>query len=215
MVPPAGFCCRQSRSPNRSGISAFGKHGWSGTIWEHFTTYQSEKLWVKACVWVDGFPSFRSRANGCLSCMLSTSNCRASRMPPIGVQSGRNPATQFRIQFWILTVFGGFARTVAPSEIGSKIGFRNRIQNWIRPFRFWGATSDAKLDTKWGILGLCIVGCTTWHPAGPGRHLFKNYYYYSVLPTTWFSGALGCLSMLPLIIWVFAVGIARWPYIVN
>ena len=59
---------------------------------------------------------------------------------------------------------------------------RNRIQNWISKsdpkldpsIRLWDAKSDAKLDTQWGLLGLCIVGCTTGHPAGPGRHLFKE-----------------------------------------
>ena len=108
-----------------------------------------------------------SWVNGCLSGMLSASNCRASRMPPRGGQSGRNPATQFRIQFRILTVFGGLARTIVFSDIGSKIGFRNRVPNWIRPFRFWDARSDAKLETQWGNLVLCIVGCTTGTQPGP------------------------------------------------
>ena len=71
---------------------------------------------------------------------------------------------------------GGFVRTTVFLDIGSKIGFRNWIQNWIRPFRLWDANPDAKLDTQWGILGLRIVWCTTGHPAGTDRHLFKNYY---------------------------------------
>ena len=92
-----------------------------------------------------------SSANGCLSGLLYTSIFRASRMPPRGGQSGRNPATQFRIQFSILTVVGGFACTIVPSEIGSKIVFRNRIQHLIRPFYVLGRK----------------IGRQIGHPIGP------------------------------------------------
>ena len=81
---------------------------------------------------------------------------------------------------------------------------RNRIQNWI-------SKSDPKLDPSSSVLGRKFgrqIGhpmghfgpVHSWvhnrHPAGPGRHLV-NKYYYSVLATRWFSGALVCFQCFP------------------
>ena len=185
---------RQRRSPNRSVISAIGIHEWSGTICEQFITNQNGNSWVKEYVWV-GSPGWGpGRMVAYLVC------CR----PAIAVlracrQEAANQAETQRPNFGsILDPDGCWRFCLHHSTL------RNRIQIWI-------SKSDPELDPSISVLGRKI-GRQIGHPMGhcgpvlswvhnrapsrPGCHLFKNY-YYSVLTTTWFSGALVCLSMVP------------------